>query len=418
MSNPPLNGGGTLGQSGTSGADLSHGASPPGNAQVAPSPKTPGDSFGFPVDFDGPFGDGPSEIGDGHLLIRKKRRRKRRKKRGLRALRGVLGPLAVLVVAGGLITLIVFGMVRFGEAAFKGDTSEAGIEVGEGAVTYDEGKTVSYAGHTYALNEDMVSVLIIGFDRSTLAAEGGPAGQADAVMVMALDTQSGKASVIAVPRDSMVDVDEFVGDAFIGQDTIQLCLAYSYGDGREQSCDNTLTAVSRILYNMPISYYFALDESGLAPLNDAIGGVALTPLQDIPGTSIVEGADTVLFGNNAYRYVQWRDTAALNSSIDRQTRQVQYVKAFGAKTLQLAQDEGNAGVLIGLLSTVGDYSISNLGANELGYLASAMLANDVTGLDMVTLGGEMVQGEVYAEYYLDKNAVYETVLDVYYRQVD
>jgi hypothetical protein len=30
----------------------------------------------------------------------------------------------------------------------------------------------------------------------------------------------------------------------------------------------------------------------------------------------------------------------------------------------------------------------------------------------------MVQGELYAEYYLDKNAVYETVLAVYYRQVD
>ena len=47
-----------------------------------------------------------------------------------------------------------------------------------------------------------------------------------------------------------------------------------------------------------------------------------------------------------------------------------------------------------------------------------MLSSGITSLNVTTLPGEMQQGEKYAEYYLDKNAVYETVLDVYYRQVD
>jgi anionic cell wall polymer biosynthesis LytR-Cps2A-Psr (LCP) family protein len=324
--------------------------------------------------------------------------------------------LVILLITAALITWLVLNAMHSGEVAIKGDAEGTPIESSENAVTYDEGKTVTYNGHTYALNENMVSLVFIGFDRFSTAEREEPAGQADAVMVIAFDTQTGEITAIGIPRDSMVDVSEFVGDAFIGQDTMQLCLSYSYGDGREQSCENTVRAVSRILYNMPITYYFALNESGIAPLNDAIGGVALTPLQTVPNTNIVEGQNTVLFGNHAYRYVQWRDISVLNSSLDRQARQIQYVKTFASQALQLS--EGSVGVLLDLFNITADYSVTNLGVNEFSYLASAVLSNNVTNLDMITLDGEIVQGEVYAEYYLDKNAVYETVLEVYYRQVD
>jgi anionic cell wall polymer biosynthesis LytR-Cps2A-Psr (LCP) family protein len=381
----------------------------------SPLPDSPSPDSSIASDFSptgpsGPRGDNSSNAQD--TLIRK-RKRKKRKRKGLRVAALIL---LILVVAGGLTVWMVLNAMQSGEKAIRGDISETPVESNENAVTYDEGKTVSYNGHTYALNENMVSIVFIGFDRFASAGSGEPAGQADAVMVIALDTQTGETTAIGVPRDSMVDVSEFVGDAFIGQDTMQLCLSYSYGDGRERSCENTVTAVSRILYNMPITYYFALNESGIAYLNDAIGGVSLTPLQTVPGTNIVEGENTVLFGNNAYRYVQWRDTAVLNSSIDRQARQIQYVKTFASQALQLS--EGSVGVLLDLFNITADYSVTNLGVNEFSYLASTMLTNNVTNLDMVTLDGEMVQGDIYAEYYLDRSAVYETVLEVYYRQVD
>ncbi len=56
--------------------------------------------------------------------------------------------------------------------------------------------------------------------------------------------------------------------------------------------------------------------------------------------------------------------------------------------------------------------------SEFGYLATSVLSSGITNLNVTTLSGEMQHGEKYAEYYLDKNSVYETVLDVYYRQVD
>lgn len=71
-----------------------------------------------------------------------------------------------------------------------------------------------------------------------------------------------------------------------------------------------------------------------------------------------------------------------------------------------------------LYNTASEYSITNLGINEFSYLATSVLQSGVSSLEVTTLPGEMQQGEKYAEFYLDKSAVYETVLDTYYTQTD
>ena len=350
---------------------------------------------------------------DQEVLVRKRKRRENKRKKHVRT--AVIVAVALALVGGGA-AFAVMNTINSGKAAIQETAQADDIQTSENAVTYDEGKTVKYNGHTYAYNENIVSVCIIGYDRTAPAEVGEKAGQADAVMIMALDTVTGEITAIGIPRDSMVEVGEFVGEAFIGLDKMQLCLAYSYGDGRDTSCQYTANVASRVLYNMPISYYFAIDLSGIGPLNDAVGGVSLTPLQSIPNTNVIEGQDTVLFGNNALRYVQWRDTSVLTSSLDRQARQVQYIKAFAAEALQLSQ--GSAGTLLDLYNTASEYSITNLGINEFSYLATSVLQSGVSSLEVTTLPGEMQQGEKYAEFYLDKSAVYETVLDTYYTQTD
>ena len=89
---------------------------------------------------------------------------------------------------------------------------------------------------------------------------------------------------------------------------------------------------------------------------------------------------------------------------------------FFSQALDLAQ--GNVGVLVDLYNTLGDYSVTNLGVNEFSYLASVVLNKNISSIDVVTLPGELDSEGTYAEYNLDKTGVYETVLDVYYNQVD
>lgn len=341
-------------------------------------------------------------------------KRRRRRKMPLPAKVAII-VVAILLVAGGGTALALRFMIDQGASAIREASNPEDIQTVEDASTDDKGLTVEYNGTTYRYNENIVSIVVMGYDRHADVSVTGAAGQADAVMVVAFDTETGGMRVIGIPRDTMVDVDEKVGDAFIGQDRMQLALSFSYGDGYGTSADNVVRAVSRILYNMPMNYFLALDMSGIGPLNDATGGVTLTPLATIPDTSIVEGVETTLYGYEAMRYVQYRDTSYLESSLDRQARQSQYLQAFFSQALSAAA--GDPTVLIGLYQTALEYGFTNLGASEFAYLASLLVEHGMDSLDVTTLAGTPSKGVQYVEYELDQASVYQTVLDVFYTPV-
>ena len=338
------------------------------------------------------------------------------RQRALRRLRVVLIVLLVIGVLAGGAAFAVNRMIEEGGRAMREASQPEDIQTVEEAETVDDGLTVEYRGKTYRYNENVVSIVVMGYDRRQDVSVTGKAGQADAIMVVALDTSTGLMRVIGVPRDTMVDVDENVGDAFIGQDKMQIALAFSYGDGYESSAENVVRAVSRVLYNMPMNYYLALNMEGVGPINDAVGGVALTPLATIPNTGIYEGSTMTLYGTNATKYVQYRDTSQLDSSLQRQARQSQYLQAFFSQAISNAA--GNPTVLVSLYQTALQYSTTNLGLDEFSYLATVLLSHGMSQLDVVTLGGEPVKGEQYVEYHLDQQSVYETVLDVFYTPVE
>jgi LCP family protein required for cell wall assembly len=341
-------------------------------------------------------------------------RRKKRRKKKLKIRKSILIPFVIVAV---LVLLGIGGAVAYyiGQKNLH-TVSNALIESPDIAVSYAEGKKIQYNGHVYELNENMISILIIGYDSKNTTSANEASSQADALAVVAMDDKTGAVSVIAIPRDSMVDVDIYGDDdTYTGTRTMQLCLAFFYGDGGVSSCQNVSKSVSRILYNIPVNYYFALDETGVGALADRLGGVSLTPLETIPGTSIVEGNPVILFGDEALRYVQYRNTSVLTSSLSRQARQSQFINAFASQTLSSAK--GNVTKLISLYNTANEYSLTNLGASEFTFLATSLIRNGINDVDVTTLAGEMTMGDKYAEYNLDVDATYQTILDVYYTQV-
>lgn len=331
-------------------------------------------------------------------------------------LKVVLVLVAVLAVAGGGTALALKLMIDRGGEALHEASNPEDIQTSENADTQDDGLTVEYNGTTYRYNENIVSIVVMGYDRTEDVGVTGAAGQADSIMVVAFDMRTGEMRIIGIPRDTMVDVDENVGEAFIGQDKMQLALAFSYGDGYESSSENVVRAVSRILYNMPMNYYVALDMQGVGPLNDAVGGVTLTPTSSIPNTSIVEGVPMTLYGSDAMSYVRYRDTAQLESSLDRQARQSQYLKAFFSQAIAAAA--GDPAALVGLYRTALDYGFTNMGISEFAFLAAILVEHGMDDLDVATLKGTAEKGSQYVEYTLDQDSVYETVLDVYYTPVE
>lgn len=317
-----------------------------------------------------------------------------------------------------VIVLLVIGAVAAAGWGFVNHSVNQGkkkIEEKTEKVIKAKGDTITYNGKKYALNKHMATVAFIGFDGRNND-DGTQKGQSDTVMVVALNTDTGEARGIIIPRDSMVAVDTYSNGSFAGQVTEQLCLQFAYGTDGDNSSALTAAAASRVLDNIPVDYYYTLNIEGVAPINDSIGGVTLVPTQTVPGTSVVEGQETTLFGTTAEKYVQWRDTTNLTSSLDRTARQVSYVQAFASKVLSSAKS--NPAVLISLYQAMGDYTWTNLGLDEFSYLATTMLEHGLTSFDVVTLQGTMQQGDTFAEFYLDQDNVKQTVVDTFYHPVN
>lgn len=316
-----------------------------------------------------------------------------------------------------LIVLLVIGAVAAAGWGFVNHSVNQGkkkIEEKTEKVIKAKGDTITYNGKKYELNKHMATVAFIGFDGRDND-DGTQKGQSDTVMVVALNTDTGEARGIVIPRDSMVAVDTYSNGSFAGQVTEQLCLQFAYGTDGDNSSALTAAAASRVLDNIPVDYYYTLNIEGVAPINDSIGGVTLVPTQTVPGTAVVEGQETTLFGTSAEKYVQWRDTTELTSSLDRTARQVSYMQAFAGKMLNSAKS--NPAVLINLYQTMGDYTWTNLVLDEFSYLATTMLEHGLTSFDVVTLQGTMQQGDTFAEFYLDQDNVKQTIVDTFYHPV-
>lgn len=317
------------------------------------------------------------------------------------------------------IVLAFVGTFFFLQAKGKKDVKAVPKEI-----EYKE--TIEYNGHTYQFNEDVVSFAFMGIDQRVMKTsdETDFVGSADADIVIAIDTKTGKATLIAIPRDTMVEIDMYSKNGmFLKTERSQLCLAYAYGDGKSQSCENVIKGMSRILKNVPIQKYFALNLDGIAPLNDAMGGVTVDPIYSMPEYGIFKGQTITLKGDNAEHYVRTRDMVDINASLNRTDRQMQYAKAFTNQLIPAVLKD--FGIIQRLYNTASDYSQSNITLPNVTYMASLALSKNVTTFDTYTLKGEMKESKVtkyadvvYAEFTPNEDSVMEAVLSTYYTQID
>ena len=355
----------------------------------------------------------------------KARKKSGRKQKAPRKKKGPL--IAVLIIFGILVLLLAtavgayFYLNKKGEAQLKKNQSIASITAPEEASSEDDGKTIVYNGAKYKYNEDNINILFMGVDRDmqdTGEKVIGENGQADVLIWAALDSKTGHLSLINISRDAMVDVNKYnVEDKYLGTDKMQLCLAYSYGDGKEKSCENTLQSVSRLMYGMPVNAYVAIDYSAIAPLNDAIGGVTVNVLEDLTQSdSALKAGETVtLHGEQAQTYVRSRNTEVLDSNNQRMERQKQYIDAFLQQAI--SQTRKNLTLPVTLYNDVSDYMVTNISASEVTHLATLMIQNGVSGGDILTVPGEVTQGDVYAEFNPDDKELYKLILSVFYKEI-
>lgn len=319
-----------------------------------------------------------------------------------------------------LAILFIIAMIAAGIALFVNHSIAQGRRKFEDSMRHmidQSGSTIEHDGVTYRLNENMVTVAFIGFDGRTVNGSSGDqtTGQSDTVMVLALNADTGKSTCILIPRDSWVDVDTYIAGSYSGQQKMQICLQYTYGSSNEESSQLVAQCASRVLSGIPIDYYFTLNVEGVGPLADAVGGVRLTPVKSVEKYDIFEGEETMLNGRRAQEYVQYRDYHVDISTLERQERQLSFIKAFANQVLTAAS--GDPAKLITLYQTALQYTWTNLGMEEFSYMASIMAKHGASDFEIRTLEGEFSSQNGHAVLYLDQDSVMQTVLDVFYSPV-
>lgn len=279
---------------------------------------------------------------------------------------------------------------------------------------------VSYNGKTYRYNSSVKTYLFLGTDNEGTMAEsmgGFSGGQSDAMFLLVTNARDKSMSVVSINRNTMTMVDVYdLLDNRTGQKEMQICLQYAYGDGGRSSCLRASEAVSRLFYNIPISGYFSMNMDAVPLLNDAVGGVTVEVMDDLKneslGVNLKKGETVTLNGNEAYVYIRSRDINEFDSASRRLERQNQYLFQLfkRIKGLGLAEEA----TVTRITSLMEDYMVTSIDFAKLVEDASEY---DFDESQMYDVPGETIMGEVYEEYYVDEDALYELILEVFYEEV-
>lgn len=275
---------------------------------------------------------------------------------------------------------------------------------------------VEWKGKSYTYNTDLINILFLGIDKSEPVRDDnipGEAGQSDCIMILSLDQQTKEARILQLNRNTMTELDiyDFSGN-YLRSVEGQLALQFAYDIGGKSSCWAVKKTVQELLYGLEIDGWFAMDVAGIPEINDALGGVDVTMKEDYSAIdpSFTKDSTVHLTGKLAQKFVQYRDTETFNSVEDRMHRQVDYITAM-IGSMHLSGAEKLYDVISPYLDT---YVITDLNAEQLNSLVTYQYLTD----EVQYLPGEMVQGEVYEEYYIDEEQLQDLLIQIFYEEVD
>lgn len=199
-----------------------------------------------------------------------------------------------------------------------------------------------------------LDVLLLGVDErpGDSFVEGS---RADTLMLARLFPKTGEVRLLSIPRDLFVEIEPGVQD--------RINAAYSYG-GVEQ----TTEAVERAT-GISVDHYAVVDFEGFEGVVNALGGVRVEILDEMPPGRKMEGVQT-LNGKQALFYARYRGTAG--GDLDRIERQQQIVAALRSKLLSW----GTVPKLPELVESVRTNVETDLGFRENLSLARLLLQGD------------------------------------------
>lgn len=285
----------------------------------------------------------------------------------------------------------------------------------EMGTTYRTSKTIERDGVEYFPRQDMTVLMVMGIDQTGEVKDSGSynnPGAVDAVMLMVFTEKDKSVRVLTLNRDTMLEMPVLgVGGKPAGTAYGQLALSHTYGNGLQESCENTKDTVSGLLYGLYIDYYVSLNMDAISIVNDAVGGVPVTVTDDFSAIdpSITMGEMT-LHGQQATTYVRSRSGVGDELNISRMERQKDYAEGF----LDVLKEKAlaDSSFILRAYEDASPYMVTDCSSTVWASMLDKYA--DYTLVEVVSPKGENKVGEKYMEFYLDEEALDEVVLRLFY----
>ena len=322
-----------------------------------------------------------------------------------------------LRVIGVAMVLLLIPAILLGLRAWenRADRAELSDIAGEEILPEAEDQTAKYfEGVWYLPKRNLETTLVIGVDNNAerVQARQYGNGQADFVFLLVADKDAKTYTAIHINRDTMTDVLMLTRrGAPVRYLTQQLALSHAYGGEEKRSCENTIRSVTALLYGERIDHYLSLTMESIPIVNDLVGGVPVTVMDDFSGIddTLRQGETVTLYGDHALAYVQSRMGMADDTNLHRMERQQQYLMSFQDRLRRCVEEDSD--FVLKAINTIGDDLFSDCSAQQLSQMANQMESFEMT--DYLSLKGETVETD-YIEFYPDKTALRELVMQVFY----
>lgn len=311
------------------------------------------------------------------MVSRKDQRKKRKKKSWLK--------WTLLIVLILFLMIVGYGVYFFTNVYNASKDSYQGLDrPGEKSALRD--KDVS-------IGKDPISFLIEGIeDYST----GDTNGRADALIVATLNPDTDKMTMVSIPRDTRVELNQIKGE----EGWHKINSAHAYGESSDYGANKLQVETVENLLDVPIDKYVAVDFSGFKKIVDTLGGVTVDVKYPFWEKNHFDNDRHIQFekgkkhmnGEEGLAFVRMRKRA-VNAQYSRDERQRQFLKA----TLNEAISAGTIFKVDDVSDILGKHVKTNLSPKEIYGLERAYSSMDTSSIETLHIDGQdqMIEGLSY-----------------------
>ncbi len=331
------------------------------------------------------------------------------KRTWIRALAGLA--IAAAVLTAGILILRQIDRERYAET--RGTMTEG----------FGQLRTLEWKGSVYREKPAVTTLLIAGIDKTedaeaSLREPYRSGGQADFLLVIAIDHTDKTIHQLQIDRDTIADVTVlgmFGNEA--GTRRMQICLSHGFGKTPKDNAEYTMRAVQNLLNGAELDGYYIISYSAVPVLNDSLGGVTVDLAYDM--TSVhpewTKGATVTLHGKEAEEFVRARRTVGAGTNEERMVRQNEFMqKAVSLMNKKISADPGFGE---SLLKQLQDISVTNFTQKRLAEELSKAYGYEVLPVDHPA--GEYMAGkDGFMEFHMQDDEAAAWVLQHLYTKVE